>query len=697
MGFETWYSGDKSATVAVDTRADEQSKSPPTCDLHSSRDCTATTYIPPPWHGGSPSKRAVWIMNLTSGLCADPFHLHSFKTVGGGWVPTPKSLFVGAFQKCSFCNGRLGGSAAPSLDDGSGDSAEAMLQCVACGAYAHRSCAFMTSRCSGDLAAVCKVNSAKLTEAINSKKRCKRMQKAVSEEEINGTSWAVDGKTIKVGTKRDPNENRTPSSVDEEHDPIDCALLEKRAQITEGNQTKGPQAHPGVIETIQTSFKLVDKVNESTWMLPRASAIGMVTGGVAGLVFAGPAGMAIGSQIGRTVVTVGAVVESGVGIGVLAMSLAAAANYTISSAGASGHERRLKLSDDDSIVLIRPDVAVDPVWGQFAEEARRSWEEKTKESDRNSSWGGIGNLFKSPATTAEATKDERDKRYGKDSDIIRADSAELGTNEKVFLLATRILNDKMSLPGFVYRYLILKHKRRTMFDEGSVETRLSLSGLPDIAVEAPSPRSCKRDAHGVIKHVTASLIEVRPGLAATPALTEMSASAVEALVFGELYGEVFGEIASQTEAEDDGLARKAEGRRARRGGVATGPDDGAGGPSAGGASVSARAVEALNLLPSAHTPTGKLLHCVDFLERVSAHFSARFAGRVVDADALLAMVCQHVVAADVARPHAEVSFIEEFSRDGQLLSGKAGYALITLKASLHYLDSLDDFARLSSE
>ena len=55
----------------------------------------------------------------------------------------------------------------------------------------------------------------------------------------------------------------------------------------------------------------------------------------------------------------------------------------------------------------------------------------------------------------EMTKDERDKRYGKDSDIIRADTAELGTNEKVFLLATRILNDKLSLPGFVYRYLIV--------------------------------------------------------------------------------------------------------------------------------------------------------------------------------------------------------------------------------------------------
>ena len=679
MGFATGQSGNRSSATE-DKRADGLQES---CPSSSSRD--ATTYImPPSWHGESPSKRAVWIMNVVPGLCADPFHLHSFKTVGDSWVPTPKSLFVGAFQKCSFCNSRLGGSAVP---------ADAMLQCVACGAYAHRSCAFVSSRCSGDVETVCEVNTAKLTEAVNS--RCKRMQKAVPDEEVNGTSWAVDGKTVRVGLKRDPNESEMSLSADDEYDPIDCTLLEKRALTDENRTEENKSQAPGVLETIQQSFKLVEKVNESAGMLPRASAIGMVTGGVAGLALAGPAGMAIGSQIGRTIVTVGAVVESGVGIGVLAMSLAAAANYTISSASASDRKRQLRLSDDDSMVLIRPDVAVDPVWGQYAEDARRSWEEKTKESERNSSWGSIGYLFKSPATAVEMTKDERDKRYGKDSDIIRADTAELGTNEKVFLLATRILNDKLSLPGFVYRYLILKHKRRTMFEEGSVETRLSLSGLPDIAVEAPSTRSCRQDAHGVIKHVTASLIEVRPGLASTSALTEMSASAVEVLVFGELYKEVFGEIASQTKAEDDGLTRKVEEQRARRSGVAI---EGTGSMEtpASSASISDHAIDALNLLPSAHTPTGKLLHCVDFLERVSSHFSTRFEGQAIDADTLLVMVCQHVVSADIAHLHAEVSFIEEFSRDNQLLSGKEGYALITLKASLHYLDSLHTLDELYS-
>ena len=110
-------------------------------------------------------------------------------------------------------------------------------------------------------------------------------------------------------------------------------------------------------------------------------------------------------------------------------------------------------------------------------------------------------------------------------------------------------------------------------------------------------------------------------------------------------------------------------------------------------SVSQSAIEALQSVPDAHTPTDKLLHCVEFLECVSVHFSSTFQGKCIDADTLLLMVCQHVVAASINHLHAEVAFIEEFSRDEQLLSGKEGYALITLQASLHYLDSLDDLPR----
>jgi hypothetical protein len=106
--------------------------------------------------------------------------------------------------------------------------------------------------------------------------------------------------------------------------------------------------------------------------------------------------------------------------------------------------------------------------------------------------------------------------------------------------------------------------------------------------------------------------------------------------------------------------------------------------------VSQLAIVALQSLPPAHTPTEKLVHCVEFLECISLHFSTTYRGKCIDADTMLLMVCQHILVANVPHLHAEVAFIEEFSRDEQLLSGKEGYALITLQASLHYLDSLEE-------
>jgi hypothetical protein len=55
------------------------------------------------------------------------------------------------------------------------------------------------------------------------------------------------------------------------------------------------------------------------------------------------------------------------------------------------------------------------------------------------------------------------------------------------------------------------------------------------------------------------------------------------------------------------------------------------------------------------------------------------------------MVCQHIIAAKVPNMNAEILFLEEFARDEQLLRGKEGYALVTLQASLHFLNTSTDF------
>mmetsp|Transcript_23733 Transcript_23733/g.45238 ORF Transcript_23733/g.45238 Transcript_23733/m.45238 type:complete len:873 (+) Transcript_23733:125-2743(+) len=778
-----------------------------------------TLSIPSKTSSSSASKQAVHIMNITSGLCADPLHFHSFATIGSsdgksGWttmIPSPQSIFAGAFQKCAACHGRLGGSVvvlanndnnnvandtnqgddggtiasasasvaatSSSVDDGIASSG--MLRCVACGVYAHRSCAFARPRPRPRLSTdannatttsdascrnavgvgnnslpLCEVNLIEIEKLLGMSREDTLKQLGVvsspsqpqptASSEINeqssSSSWSIFGNRSQVAnedTIQSNNESKASLNSDHEEEQVipnnnpvnkvsdvdaetaiksnnekelgnsELLLKEKKEPTTaaaaaaDESETKPIPPKPGVIET---SINLIKKTTETTKNIPKASAIGMVAGGAAGLVIAGPAGIIVGSQIGRTVLAVGAVVEGGIGISVLAMSLAAAANFHLSGSEKGEKERELKLKNG-TLVLVRPDIDVDPVWGEYAEEARKCWmvEKMNDESSSSSSsptkssscgsfgLGNIGSLFQSINSPA---KKEDCMRYRKDSDIIKADASELPMREKVFLLVNRILNDKMSLPGYLYRSLIMKHKRRIVFgsDVGRSNVEAKSEAERDTAGDSFSAnRSSRQDAHGVIKHVAATLLEVRPGLASSPAMTELSAAAVEVLVFGELYDDVFREIILQTEEKDESLLAKGMELRKK-----CDDDDGKCASREGSvnneasSSISQSAIGALRSLPRAHTSTDKLLHCVEFLEYISEHFSSLFRDKCIDADTLLMMVCQHVVAASIEHLHAEVAFIEEFSRDEQLLSGKEGYALITLQASLHYLDSLDE-------
>ena len=689
-----------------------------------------TTPIQLPPLSLSPSKRSVHIMNITSGLCADPIHLHSFTSVSSnGWVPSPTSFFVGAFHKCGACHGRLGGSASTIANDitkngeeegggvsscctsndimhSSSTSSSGMLHCVACGIYAHRTCAFASrgntnnsSSRSSTLLPVCEVNLIEIQKAFGLSREqiieqmgiySKQPQSNTANTETGSrsSSWSIFGKRSLTDAEQQAIIKDNEEKILQERED---AIIPKK----EEQSTSIQQQQPGVI---QTSLNLIQKTTDTSKNIPRASAIGLVAGGAAGLVIAGPAGVVVGSQIGRTVLAVGAAVEGGIGIGVLVMSLAAAANYSPnftlpSSASSKEKERELKLSS--TLILVRPDIAVDPIWGEYAKEARELWGQKYHNDHLSSSSNqfSLGNLFNSNGSAS----DERGMRYRKDSDIVKADSSELALREKVFLLVNRILNDKTSLPGYQYRYLILKHKRRTMFGADEDDTATDKSAEKD---ESTEQRSCRQDAHGVIKHVTATLLEVRPGLASSPNMTELTASAVEVLIFGELYDDCFGEIIKETEDRDESLLAKVKELQMICDGDDSSNDtlrvDGGKNNDEISSSVSQLAIGALQALPQAHTPTDKLLHCVEFLEYVSEHFSSSFQGKCIDADTLLIMVCQHVVAANIKHLHAEVAFIEEFSRDEQLLSGKEGYALITLQASLHYLDGVDEFCSILS-
>lgn len=376
----------------------------------------------------------------------------------------------------------------------------------------------------------------------------------------------------------------------------------------------------------------------------------------------------VGSQIGKTALAVGAAVDGGMSIGMLVMGLVAASKYSHKSKD----HGKLELSGHDcTLVLVRPDIEVDPIWADYVAEARDSWE-KINNSSQRSSWSSIGGLFSS-----ETSEHTAEIRYHRDIDIITADGSELAMREKVLLLVNRILNDKMSLPGYVYRHLIRK-----------CIVRGSTNGTsPEICERQMTPtRSCRADAHGVIKHVTATLLEVRTGLASSPNLTEMSACAVEVLVFGEMYDGVYQEMLQETDEQYKNLLLKVQELHSDC------RSEYSGGNTKNESDLSESAISSLKMMSEAHTSVDKLFYAVQFLESVSAYFSATSEGNM-DADALLKTVCQHIIAISQINLYAEVAFIENFSRDEQLLRGKEGYALITLQASLHYLSEVQELDR----
>jgi len=271
----------------------------------------------------------------------------------------------------------------------------------------------------------------------------------------------------------------------------------------------------------------------------------------------------------------------------------------------------------------------------------------------------------------------------------------------------------------------------------------SSSSDKELQLQHYSRERCQ-DAHGVIKHVTATLIETRPDLNATPRLTELTNTAVEALVFGELYDFVFAEIKKEVMEKDSLLMQKIgefemnhylkrKYRHHQQQQLQTRPkkeEEEAEDYPITGESISVGALEALLSIPEARTPVDKLAYCVRFLEMISVHFSndtdhydsnrnesqylqnrqkdrneedettaaendkkkkKKSGAQVMGADSLLKMVCEHIIVAKVPSLNAELVFLEEFARDEQLLRGKEGYSLVTLQASLHFLNASTDF------
>jgi len=359
-------------------------------------------------------------------------------------------------------------------------------------------------------------------------------------------------------------------------------------------------------------------------------------------------------------------------------------------------------------------------------------------------------------------------RRMRDEDIANADEGEIANSEKVLLLVSSCLNDKRCLPGHLFRYLIREHqkrereRRRLRWEVDAVVVVSTTCGGANSdneeldADEYITCRTTREDTHAVIKHITATLLEARPVFGSSTCIAEMFATAVEALVFGEVYDLVFGEIVEQTREVDEALMIKISefqievGRRFSSSSSLLSSSsslslssssssssssecyDTVGESSSSSSSSSSGtrkydammpnydieklvfndALKSLRRLPESHSVAEKLYHCVQFLGFIvsSSQFRTITHGNKISkaygmtvgkekkktsigAESLLKMVCQHIVVAKVPNLNAEIVFLEEFARDGQLLKGREAYALVTMISSLHFINASNDLGK----
>lgn len=467
----------------------------------------------------------------------------------------------------------------------------------------------------------------------------------------------------------DSNQEESEEEEKEESNQIDETFHQKLSRTASVDSEAASEAQ------VEGLLQEENVEANNTKRLGIVAVAGGIAGGWAGLMLAGPVGGVIGGKVGQAIGISSIVLEGSVGIGVLASGIAAGRHAGQQLQDKIDENRVLALGDGTKqrILLVRPSVFVDPEWEDIYVKTRKS----------HKSFGGIFPLEKKMA---------KKQRYEREMDIIKTDEDELATADKVLLLVSRILNNRESLPGFVYQKLVQTLQERSkargplykIFAEMEVATSEE-EHADSITKNLSLRRARRQDAHAVIKYVTATLLEVRPGFSASANITELTASAVESLVFGEVYDLVIEEIEADYSRQDNALLGKiADFERNQLSSEAA--------KIRYKACVSEAALEALFNMPEAHSAVDKLRYSTFFLERISDFFSKSNSKKSsMGADSLLKLVCQHILIAKVYGINAQIAFLEEFARDETLLRGREGYALVTLQASLHFLNASEDF------
>lgn len=435
--------------------------------------------------------------------------------------------------------------------------------------------------------------------------------------------------------------------------------------------------------------KLLNSVKQNVSM---TAVAGGIAGGLAGMALIGPAGAVYACYLGAGGLNVLLGLE---GAATLSLVAAGIATGTITGNKIHDHidetkQRIVTMSDPyrRTVLLVRPNVVIDPIWDSICLDA-----------------------VKSAPKSAYSRQQRRQNNQLHDGDIVDTNEDEIDTKDKILLLVSRILNDGTSLPGYVLRFLVESYNDRC-------RNRAIICASNQSIIE-PNPRARRDDVHAIIKHVTATLLNIRPALGSSSRCTELTASAVESIVFGQIYDSVLEEIINETLSYDTALWRRItmllkdhpellEVQRLK-------PESKDHDAPATESTICiplacSLAMDTLKMVHQARSVSDKLHFCVKFIDTLSSHFSKvntdynmREDKDIVNenllcADTLIQMVCQHIVLVEnYGNLYAQIRFLEEFASDEQLVQGYDGYALVTIQAALHVLqepqkgDGADDW------
>jgi Vacuolar sorting protein 9 (VPS9) domain len=481
-----------------------------------------------------------------------------------------------------------------------------------------------------------------------------------------------DSSVLADNSLKDHDSNESPNSVSEDTTLADTGL-----------ESNG--------ESVDTS---------TTSKISAAAVAGGIAGGLAGLAFAGPAGAYAGFAAASYMV------EGTVALGVVVAGIAYGSKYgpQIEEHVRNSNvleilpRRVLTMSENGSnrkVLLVRPHIQIDLYWENTVMlDARKT--APVKQST----------FVQSTLSLIHYKKSEES-----DADIVRSDENEISCSDKVLLLVNRIINDRQSLPGHIFHYLVNAYRHRC-------DAHQTILAECDTSNRTISPRIRRDDAHAVIIHLTATLLETRKEFD-SPCITELVATAVEGLVLTQLYDLIMEEISEETTVLDNKLQENAlllakefyskklddNCRQELKVSSTSHRDDrheildeeSAVLHIQSSMSVSQEAMLALLMLGKCYTSFDKLQLCVQFLELISEEHcrTSNKGGCILSADSLLKRVCQHILIHVLSchgqqKPcniNGQIGFIEEFARDEQLLRGREGYALVTLQASLHFLNN----------